>query len=65
MLQALTGSIESAVDADGIDISESITADLSNLDTTKAGDYDVDLTATDYVGNTTTATITVTVAAAE
>ena len=57
--------IESAVDADGIDISESITADLSNLDTTKAGDYDVDLTATDYVGNTTTATITVTVAAAE
>ena len=57
--------IESAVDADGIDVKDSITADLSELDTTTAGTYNVEVTVTDYVGNTSSVTLEVTVAAAE
>lgn len=55
--------IDSAVDADGLDISDSISADLSELDTTTAGTYNVVLTVTDYAGNTASATLEVTVAA--
>ena len=55
--------IDSAVDADGLDISGNISADLSELDTTTAGTYNVVLTATDYAGNTESATLEVTVAA--
>lgn len=57
--------VESAVDADGLDVMDSITADLSELDTTTAGTYNVVVTVTDYVGNTGSATLEVTVAAAE
>ncbi|MCD8007593.1 MAG: twin-arginine translocation signal domain-containing protein [Clostridiales bacterium] len=53
--------ISSAVDADGIDVSDSITADLSMLDTTTPGTYDVTLTVTDYAGNQASVTVTVTV----
>lgn len=55
--------IDSAVDADGLDISGNISADLSELDTTTAGTYSVVLTVTDYAGNTESATLEVTVAA--
>lgn len=55
--------ITSAVDADGIDISGSISADLSELDTTTAGTYNVVITVTDYAGNTNSVTLEVTVAA--
>ncbi len=55
--------IDSAVDADGLDISGNISADLSELDTTTAGTYNVVLTVTDYAGNTESATLEVTVAA--
>ncbi len=57
--------VESAVDADGIDVKGKIEADLSTLDTTTPGEYDVALTVTDYAGNTATATVKVTVAEAE
>ena len=56
--------IESAVDADGLDVSGNITADLSQLDTTTPGTYEVVLTVADYVGNETAVTLNVTVAAA-
>lgn len=55
--------IVSAVDADGIDISGSISADLSELDTTTPGTYNVVITVTDYAGNTASVTLEVTVAA--
>ncbi len=51
--------VEWAKDADGIDISTNISADTGWLDVTVAGEYDVDLVATDYVGNTVEATIRV------
>ncbi len=57
--------IESAVDADGLDIKENITADVSGLLVDTAGTYEVVITATDYAGNTATLTLNVTVAAAE
>lgn len=44
--------VESAVDKDGLNISKNIEADLSLLDTTTKGEYDVELTLTDFVGNT-------------
>jgi hypothetical protein len=40
-----------ANDKDGIDIKASITADLSQLDTTTAGTYPVVITCRDYAGN--------------
>lgn len=51
--------VEWAKDADGIDISANISADTGWLDVTEVGEYDVDLVATDYVGNTVEATIKV------
>ncbi len=51
--------VEWAKDADGIDISTNISADTGWLDVTEAGEYDVDLVATDYVGNTVETTIRV------
>jgi hypothetical protein len=57
--------VESATDAAGIDIKDKITADISTLDTTTAGEYNVTLTVTDYAGNTATQTIKVTVKASE
>ncbi len=53
------------MDADGLDVSSKLTADLSELDTTTAGTYTVVLTATDYAGNTGSASIMVEVVAAE
>ena len=55
--------IESAVDADGLDVKETVTADLSELDTTTPGTYNVALTVTDYAGNTGSVTVAVTVTA--
>lgn len=57
--------LESAQDADGLDIKSSVTADLSELDTTTPGTYNVKLTVTDFAGNTADITVEVTVAAAE
>lgn len=57
--------IESAVDADGLDVSGNVTADLSDLDTTTPGEYEVPLTITDYAGNETKVTIKVEVKAEE
>lgn len=51
--------VEMAQDADGIDISGNISADTGWLDVTTAGEYPVDLVATDYVGNKAEVTITV------
>ena len=53
--------IESATDKDGLDIKHSIKADISQLDTTTAGTYSVEITATDFVGNEAKVTIKVTV----
>ncbi len=53
--------IESATDTDGFDIKGQTTADVSDLDVTTAGTYDVVLTVTDYAGNVTTVTVPVTV----
>lgn len=55
----------SATDASGLDLSERLSADLSELDTTAAGTYNVDVTVEDYAGNTTVVTVTVTVVEAE
>lgn len=57
--------VATATDADGIDVSANLTADISGLDTTTPGEYDVLLTLTDFAGNSSTMTITVTVAKAE
>ncbi len=57
--------LASAVDADGLDVSSNVTADLSELDTTTPGTYDVILTVTDHAGNTAEITVAVTVAAAQ
>lgn len=56
--------LASAVDADGLDVSGNVKADLSQLDTTTPGEYVVALTVTDYAGNEATVTVNVTVAAA-
>ncbi|MCR5154092.1 MAG: DUF5011 domain-containing protein [Lachnospiraceae bacterium] len=53
------GAITEAKDADGLDISANIKPDASVLDTTTVGTYQVPITVTDYVGNTTTVTVTV------
>ncbi len=53
--------VEEATDADGLDITGNITADLSELDTTTPGEYNVEITLTDYAGNETKETIVVTV----
>ncbi|MDF2542516.1 MAG: hypothetical protein K0S47_2234 [Herbinix sp.] len=53
--------VESATDKDGLDLKGNITADLSELDTTTAGEYNVEITVTDYAGNTAKETIVVTV----
>ncbi len=55
--------LESAVDADGLDVSGSVTADLSTLDTSTPGDYSVTITVTDYAGNTAEEAVTVSVVA--
>lgn len=57
--------IESAVDADGLDVKDNVTADLSELDTTTPGTYNVVLTVADYAGNEGKVTVAVTVKAAE
>lgn len=45
--------VESALDKDGLDIKSTVTADLSELDTSTKGTYNVALIATDYAGNST------------
>ncbi|WFR58220.1 hypothetical protein QA584_03900 [Anaerocolumna sp. AGMB13025] len=55
--------IESAADVDGIDIKENITADISSLDTTTPGEYEVIITAADFAGNSAEVKVKVTVAA--
>lgn len=51
--------VDSASDKDGLDIKGTVAADLSELDTTTEGEYNVALTVTDYAGNTATETIVV------
>jgi hypothetical protein len=53
--------VSEAYDADGIDITSNITADVGWLDVTKKGTYPVDIVATDFAGNSVSATIQVTV----
>ena len=53
--------VASATDKDGLDVRDSIFADLSELNTTIAGSYAVKLFAVDFAGNETSAEITVTV----
>ncbi len=55
--------VETATDAAGLNLKDNVTADLSELDTTTPGEYNVTLTVTDYAGNTATADVTVTVVA--
>ncbi|MGM9551103.1 MAG: hypothetical protein ACI3XA_02495 [Clostridia bacterium] len=51
--------VEKAYDVDGIDISSNITADTGWLDVTEKGEYNVDIVATDFAGNSVEATIVV------
>ncbi|MCD8048536.1 MAG: hypothetical protein LUG52_02855 [Clostridia bacterium] len=53
--------VESATDADGLDITSNISADVGWLDVTEKGTYVVDIVATDFVGNSVSASINVTV----
>ena len=53
--------VESAADKDGLDIKDSVFAELSEIDTTRAGKYNVTLTVTDYAGNKASSVITVSV----
>lgn len=53
--------VVSAVDADGLDVSANVVADLSTLDSTTPGTYDVKITVTDFVGNAAEATVQVVV----
>ena len=57
----MTAAIKSAVDADGLDISGNVKADLSTLDSSTPGTYDVVISVTDYVGNTASVTVKVVV----
>lgn len=54
-------AILSAVDADGLDVSANVAADLSTLDSTTPGTYDVKITVTDFAGNTAEVTVQVVV----
>lgn len=54
--------VEQAMDADGLDIKNNISPDLSELDTTTPGEYAVEIILTDYAGNEMRETIVVTVA---
>lgn len=51
--------IEAALDKDGLDISSIVEANLSELDTTTPGKYNVEITVTDYIGNQAKATLEV------
>lgn len=53
--------VEQAEDADGLDLKNNITPDLSELDTTTPGEYNVEITVKDYAGNETKETIVITV----
>ena len=53
--------ITSAVDADGLDVSSKVSADLSTLDSSTPGTYDVRITVTDFVGNAAETTVQVVV----
>jgi hypothetical protein len=49
--------IEEARDTDGIPVTRNLEADLSSVNTTAPGEYDVVLTVTDFAGNTSTVTV--------
>jgi hypothetical protein len=53
--------IDTAIDKDGLDIKDSLSADLSELDVTTPGEYPVAITVTDFAGNTAQIEITVVV----
>lgn len=53
--------VDTAKDADGLDLSTRVKADVTTLNTSVEGDYDVVLTVTDFAGNTASATITLSV----
>lgn len=55
--------LESAKDADELDVKANVKADVSNLDTTTPGEYDVKLTVTDFAENATEITVKVKVVA--
>ncbi len=55
--------VASAVDADGVSVLTNIKADLSTIDTTTAGEYNVKLTVTDFAGNAAEVTVKVVVVA--
>ena len=57
--------LASATDADGLDVKDNVTADLSQLDTTTPGTYEVVLTVADHAGNEANVTLEVTVSAGE
>ncbi|MCR5755850.1 MAG: hypothetical protein K6G30_13690 [Acetatifactor sp.] len=57
--------VSEAADANGLDLKDRVKADLSELDTTTPGEYSVVISVTDYAGNETSETITVTVSAQE
>ena len=51
--------VEAATDKDGLDVKHSVFADLSELNTTQPGSYNVVITVRDYAGNQTVATVAV------
>ena len=51
--------IESATDIDGLDIRDSLSVNFSEIDTTRAGVYNVSFTVTDFAGNTSSASIAI------
>lgn len=53
--------VATATDADGLDVKSNIAPDLSELDAATPGTYNVNLTVTDFAGNSTVVTVTVTV----
>ena len=55
--------VDTAVDADGLDLKDLVLADLTQIDTTTPGEYPVTLKVADYAGNETSVEITVSVVA--
>ena len=51
--------IDTAADKDGFDVKANLTADVSELDATTPGEYDVVITVTDFAGNTANLTLKV------
>jgi hypothetical protein len=60
-LPEISSYINTAVDKDGLDVKERVTADTSKVNTSAPGLYDVLISVTDFAGNAASVTLQLTV----